>query len=136
MSVSFLIGPNRRLAMPASAQNLSADGRFRYQGGSLPLDSKRNERATCLAARAVDAVVGLAGYLGVDLVLGTSSADDAVIEINPRLTTSYVGLRALARFNLAEALLAVMGGDEPPPLAWRTDSVRFMGDGRLIVWRR
>ena len=39
----------------------------------------------------------------------------------------------MARFNLAEALLAVMGGDEPPRLAWRTDSVHFMGDGRLIV---
>ena len=38
----------------------------------------------------------------------TSVSGDRVIEINPRLTTSYVGLRALARFNLAEALLAVI----------------------------
>jgi predicted ATP-grasp superfamily ATP-dependent carboligase len=47
------------------------------------------------------------GYLGVDLVLGDdpSGADDRVIEINPRLTTSYVGLRAAALCNLAEAML-------------------------------
>src|SRR5665213_4431916 len=132
VSVSFLIGPGRRLAMPASEQHLSKDGRFRYQGGRLPLNAKRNERAARLAGRAVDAVEGLAGYVGVDLVLGATADDDAVIEINPRLTTSYVGLRALARFNLAEALLAVMAGDEPPALEWRAAPVRFTADGRLI----
>ena len=132
VSVSFLIGPGRRLAMPAAAQHLSTDGRFHYQGGSLPLDPQRNARATRLAARAVDAVEGLAGYVGVDVVIGTAADGDAVIEINPRLTTSYVGLRALARFNLAEALLAVMAGEEPPRWEWRTDLVRFTSDGRLI----
>ena len=49
---------------------------------------------------------GLSGYVGVDVVLGNDGRDWA-IEINPRLTTSYVGLRALAGFNLAEAMLAV-----------------------------
>jgi tyramine---L-glutamate ligase len=132
VSVSFLIGPGRRLAMPAAAQHLSTDGRFRYLGGSLPLDPQRNARATRLAVRAVDAVEGLAGYVGADLMLGTTDDGDAVIEINPRLTTSYVGLRALARFNLAEALLAVVQGDEPPCWQWRTDEVRFAADGRII----
>jgi predicted ATP-grasp superfamily ATP-dependent carboligase len=132
VSVGFLIGPGRRLAMPAAAQHLSTDGRFRYLGGSLPLDPQRNARATRLAVRAVDAVEGMSGYVGVDVVLGTTPDGDAVIEINPRLTTSYVGLRALARFNLAEALLAVVEGDEPSCWEWRTDRVRFTADGRLI----
>jgi tyramine---L-glutamate ligase len=132
VSVSFLIGPGRRLAMPASMQHLSTDGRFRYLGGNLPLDAQRNARAARLATRAIDAVEGLAGYVGVDLVLGASADDDAVIEINPRLTTSYVGLRALARFNMAEAMMAVAAGDEPPRWEWRTDQVRFATDGRLI----
>ena len=55
----------------------------------------------------------LIGYVGVDLVLGVAGdgGDDAVIEINPRLTTSYLALRRLLRTNLAAAMLAVARGD-------------------------
>jgi predicted ATP-grasp superfamily ATP-dependent carboligase len=129
-SAAFLLGPGRRLAMPAVAQHLSAEGRFRYQGGSLPLAPELHERASRLAAGAIDAVDGLRGYVGVDVVLGP--AGDAVIEINPRLTTSYVGLRALARFNLAEALLAVVRGGAPAALDWRPGPVRFTPEGTVI----
>ena len=53
------------------------------------------------------------GYVGVDLVLGREpdGSEDVVIEINPRLTTSYVGLRAAARTNLAEAMWQVAQGE-------------------------
>jgi predicted ATP-grasp superfamily ATP-dependent carboligase len=52
------------------------------------------------------------GYVGVDLILGgdPDGHEDAVIEINPRLTTSYVGLRAVAEQNLAEQMLRVAHG--------------------------
>ena len=39
---------------------------------------------------------------------------DFVIEVNPRLTTSYVGLRAVAKTNLAEVMLRVAAGDASP----------------------
>ena len=54
--------------------------------------------------------------MGVDLVLGRdpTGAEDFVIEVNPRLTTSYVGLRAAAKTNLAEAMLRVAEGDTTP----------------------
>ncbi len=131
-SVAFLIGPGRRLALPAVAQRLSADGRFHYRGGRLPLAAGYAERAASLAARAVDAVEGLGGYVGVDIVLGPTADGDAVMEINPRMTTSYVGLRALARFNLAGALLAVAEGKAPPAWEWGTGPVCFMADGGAV----
>lgn len=109
------IGTCRLWSLPACRQHLSDDGRFTYQGGSLPIEPALAARATALARRAVVAVPGLFGYVGVDLVLGAdaSGRDDVVIEINPRLTTSYLGLRKLASVNLTAALLNVAQGHEP-----------------------
>jgi predicted ATP-grasp superfamily ATP-dependent carboligase len=131
VSVSFL-GANQRLhALPAVEQRLSNDGRFRYLGGRLPLSKDLDYRARQLAERAVLPLEGLHGWFGVDLILGTAvdGRDDRVVEINPRLTTSYVGLRRLACFNLGEALLAVVAGHSLPNVEWRAHPVLFHADG-------
>jgi predicted ATP-grasp superfamily ATP-dependent carboligase len=135
VSVALLAGPGRLRTMPAARQHLSADGRCRYRGGQLPLAPPLARRARRLARRAARAVPGLHGYFGVDLVLGPAAdgSADTVIEINPRLTTSYVGLRALARFNLAEALLAVTAGQAPPAWRWRRGEVSFHADGGVRI---
>jgi predicted ATP-grasp superfamily ATP-dependent carboligase len=132
-SVAILIGSKQRLAMPAASQVLSADGRFHYLGGCIPLPEKLTARAQLLACRAVESVPGLLGYMGVDLVLGsaTDGSEDWVIEINPRLTTSYIGLRALAESNLAQALIDIVIGKEVKPLKWRRGQVQFSCDGRV-----
>src|SRR5262249_33030130 len=100
-SAAFLIGPGQRLPLLPAAQHLSEDGRFHYRGGSLPLPPCLAERALRLAERTLATVPGLQGYAGVDVVLGNAEdgSRDYVIEVNPRLTTSYVGLRALAATN-------------------------------------
>ncbi|HZT81345.1 MAG TPA: ATP-grasp domain-containing protein [Gemmataceae bacterium] len=127
-SVAFLIGPCESIALPPATQRLSTDGRFRYQGGSVPLPAALAERAERIARQAVEALPGLRGWVGVDVVLGEGGRDWAV-EVNPRLTTSYVGLRALAERNLADALLRIGEGMEGPCLAWRSGSVEFSAAG-------
>ncbi len=94
-------------------QRISDDGRLRYLGGELPLAAGLAERARSLAERALAAMPAAVGYVGVDLVLGREpdGSEDVVIEINPRLTTSYVGLRAAARINLAEAMWRLAQGE-------------------------
>jgi predicted ATP-grasp superfamily ATP-dependent carboligase len=132
-SVSFLVGPVETVALPPCRQHLSDDGRFQYLGGSLPLPPVLAERAVALGRRALGCVSGLRGYVGVDLVLGGApdGSADVAIEINPRFTTSYIGLRAFAVTNLAEAMLRTVSGESLSPLRWRGGSVRFQANGHV-----
>jgi predicted ATP-grasp superfamily ATP-dependent carboligase len=135
-SVAFLIGPRQVLPLLPGTQRLSEDGHFHYQGGTIPLPPHLTKRASRLAWQAVKVVPGLRGYVGVDLVLGPCSdgKDDQIIEINPRLTTSYLGLRALARNNLALVLVRLLEADEVQPLTWRTGSVDFTPEGNVTYY--
>lgn len=68
----------------------------------FPLESNLRERALKLAKSVVDASPNFLGYAGIDMVLGEDPSDDVVIEINPRLTSSYCFLREWSKENLAE----------------------------------
>jgi predicted ATP-grasp superfamily ATP-dependent carboligase len=133
-SVALLRGPRQTAPLLPARQHLSADGRFRYQGGSLPLPPDLAGRAVELSRRAVATISELRGYVGVDLILGAEAdgSDDWVIEINPRLTTSYLGLRALARTNLALAMLQIAEGQEVK-LEWRPGVVEFTAAGKILA---
>jgi hypothetical protein len=113
-------------------QRITEDGRLRYRGGELPLAAGLGERAIAVADRALAALPATQGYVGLDLVLGRDpeGGEDFVIEVNPRLTTSYVGLRAATRSNLAEAMLRVAGGDTAP-VEFLDRSLEFDVDGNV-----
>src|SRR5690606_21918601 len=93
--------------------------------------------AVALARRAVAAIDGMLGFVGVDMVLTDDPDDDAVIEINPRLTTAYVGLRRLTKDNLAAWLAPELGGQAGAEPTWQNDlSVRYDGGGRVQMTDR
>jgi predicted ATP-grasp superfamily ATP-dependent carboligase len=96
-SASFIVGAagdGEATALAPGFQKLDEGPRIRYLGGRVPLEPVTlRRRATALARRAVGAVPGLRGFVGVDLVLGDREEEDTVIEVNPRPTTSYIGLR-------------------------------------------
>ncbi len=127
VSASILLGSGKCVVLPAASQRLSDDGRFAYLGGSLPLADNLNDRAQGLALRAIAPIECLAGYVGVDLVLGDAEdgSKDFAVEINPRLTTSYVGLREFAKFNLAETMLALALGRPLPEPRYRDGKVEW-----------
>jgi len=112
-SVTLLCGPRQRLALPPAAPHLADDGSFHSRGGRVPLQPPWAARAQRLAEQVASTLANPIGYIGIDLVLGAdwSGTDDRVIEINPRLTTSYLGLRRLARGNLAAWLWAITHGE-------------------------
>jgi predicted ATP-grasp superfamily ATP-dependent carboligase len=131
-SVSVLCGPAGSHLLPGGRQRVSHDGRFQYLGGELPLEEALLRRSHRLAADAVAALPSTTGYIGIDMILGpeTSGSADYVVEINPRLTTSYVALRELSRSNLAEAMLHIARGKDVA-LCFQSGVVQFDADGRL-----
>ncbi len=133
-SVACLCGPREIVPLAPCFQHLAGHGDFTYQGGSLPIDSPLAVRARTLAVRAVSTLPEPRGFIGVDLVLGEDPAGalDYVIEINPRLTTSYVGLRALSRVNLAGLMIAV-AEERAAELCWNASRVHFSSSGVCSV---
>ena len=84
----------------------------KYNGGYVPFNHPLRGNAAVLAEKVVESIPGLRGYVGVDLVL--TNDDVFVVDVNPRLTTSYVGLHRVAGFNIAAALIdAVINGKLP-----------------------
>ena len=116
--------------LPACWQHLQDD--FRYTGGMT--DAHHQRRASRLAQRALAALPQTQVYVGIDLILGPSfdGKDDRVIEINPRLTTSYIGLRAATAENLAEAMLPGIP-IERTRIAFRSNPVEFLASGEVKI---
>ncbi|HUG89994.1 MAG TPA: ATP-grasp domain-containing protein [Planctomycetaceae bacterium] len=125
-------GGRRVEVLPLADQHLSDDGRFRYLGGRVRFPPPQPEQsgAESLVRAACRAVSGLSGYVGFDLILPAEDpAAPVLVEINPRLTTSYLGYRRLTSDNLAERLLHPDRSCPPP--VWDTAAVHFRPDGRL-----
>jgi tyramine---L-glutamate ligase len=135
-SVAILCGPAGRISLEPCKQRISDDGRLRYLGGEMPLAAGLAERARSLGERALAAMPSAVGYVGVDLVLGPEpdGSRDAVIEINPRLTTSYVGLRTAAVGNLAEAMWRIAQGDIGP-VEFSGKPIEFDANGNVSYLR-
>jgi tyramine---L-glutamate ligase len=127
-SVSLLADGRHAVALAVNAQRLSASSNFCYHGGRTPFDHPLAAAAADAAVRTCAALPGLRGYVGVDLVLTASEV--IVIEVNPRLTTAYLGVRAAFDENLAALALAACEGILPlQPIARRR--VRFTAAGRV-----
>ncbi|MEJ2280542.1 MAG: ATP-grasp domain-containing protein [Candidatus Bathyarchaeota archaeon] len=74
----------------------------KYSGGVVPLDHELKKNSLRDAKHLVEAFNGLKGYIGVDIIL--TNEEVVIMEVNPRLTTSYIGLRKIVNFNIAEAI--------------------------------
>jgi len=110
MSGSFLVGEGLRAWLIGMGIQRTAirDGRFVYRGGTMPA---YRHRALPQIQPAVQAVAGLRGFVGVDFIWDPERGHATILEINPRPTTSCVGLcRLLPPGLLARAWL---GACEP-----------------------
>ncbi len=105
-SAVFLISPARGARLLAiGGQRIEVrEGQFIYRGGALPTPCPE---AAAILTRAVEAVPGLCGFIGVDFLWDADRGEAIVLEINPRPTTSCVGLcHVLSPGLLADAWMA------------------------------
>jgi predicted ATP-grasp superfamily ATP-dependent carboligase len=95
MSASFLVserGETQPIAIGRQQMTIR-DGRFAYEGGTIPVACPD---ALPVLRRAVESVEGLRGFVGVDFLWDETRREATVLEINPRATTSVVGLCRIA----------------------------------------
>ena len=131
VSIALVASGSQQTFLPVVSQNLS-EKTCEYAGGCGPLGEDDQRRAMAVASRAISAMPPTArGFVGLDLVLGTRPSEDCVIEINARLTTSYVGLRQMITGNLAARLFDLETG--PMVCNVGVDSVRWTPDGQVWV---
>jgi len=129
-SVGFIGGGQRGPAtiLPPARQNIVTNGAsLSYHGGQIPCKAEIAARITPIAEQLVYALGPFDGYVGADLlvdlaVLPESEASVRVVEVNPRLCSSYVGYRMLAVENLATWMLQQNAGHE---IHWKPETVQF-----------
>lgn len=86
-----------------------AGGRLALEGITVNAVPDVGGELAALAGRIAAAIPDLWGYVGVDLV--ATASGPVVLEINPRLTTSYCGLRPALQVNAAELVLGLLRPD-------------------------
>jgi len=128
-SVSLIGDGSRAFALAVNAQHIRVGLPFAYDGGATPLEHPQAAQAVECALAAYRALPGLVGYVGVDLVL--TEAGPVVTDVNPRLTTAYLGVRAALDVNVAALALEACLGRLPPPPGPPRRRVRFTADGAV-----
>jgi predicted ATP-grasp superfamily ATP-dependent carboligase len=138
-SASFLVGRDGRARLIAAGlQRVEIhEDRYSYHGGTLPTPPHGVAEGP---RPAVECVPGLFGFVGVDYMWDQAARLATVLEINPRPTTSYVGLtKSLPPGMLARAWLDLIteradarrGEPLLPDLDLRK-TVTFAADGAMM----
>lgn len=114
------------LAINRQDIRIDPDGSFHYLGGETPVHPDHEQEIIGTAKKTIE-VLGCQGYCGVDMVV----ADKAyVIEVNPRITTSLVGIVSCMKEEIADILVAASKG-RGPEIVHLEGRVRFDTDGRV-----
>ncbi|MBS7611491.1 ATP-grasp domain-containing protein [Candidatus Bathyarchaeota archaeon] len=101
-SISLLTDDLKALPISLNRQFISIS-RSMYLGGYTPMHHRLLKEAFKIAVKAVEPFKGLKGYVGIDVILSKDGV--YVIEINPRLTVSYIGLSRSLSENPSNAII-------------------------------
>jgi predicted ATP-grasp superfamily ATP-dependent carboligase len=110
-SISVLGLKDQALVLSCNLQSIHlTDGVLGYTGGVVNGATEHWMQLSCLANQTKAAIPGLLGYFGVDVLLDADGV--TLVEINPRLTTSYVHLQQALGCNPAHLVMDAMMGKQ------------------------
>ena len=111
-SCCLLIGNTGGTVLSVNKQEIAFRGeRFEYLGGEVPLNHELARECAEVALTAAE-TLNLRGYCGVDLVVGEAPY---FIELNPRLTTSFIALSRVIKANFGKLLVSTLVEGAFPP---------------------
>lgn len=116
LSASLVVG-DETLPLSVNRQNISIGSDIQYDGGTIGVDTGRNHEIFRTAHLCAE-VLGCRGYVGVDIVMADVPY---IIDVNPRPTTSIIGIDRVMNGELGALLTAARFGGLP-------DSVDLRGE--------
>jgi hypothetical protein len=119
LSASIITG-RTQLALTVNRQLIEINDEISYEGGIVPYYCDRNDEIIAVAKKTAK-VLGCRGYAGVDIVLGGMPY---VVDVNPRPTTSIIGISRVMEEEMADLMLRA-GFGELPDLVKITGSFKF-----------
>lgn len=115
ISVSLISDGKKAIPISLNKQLIELkDDKGRYLGGKIPFESKYKQEAFEIATNAVEAIGGLKGFVGVDLLINNDEKDIYsvyLLEINSRFTTPYVGLKQISNINIGDSIIKLIDGE-------------------------
>ncbi len=138
-SMAIIAGDDWRL-IGAVEQNISIDdtqnkfgSQVTYRGGCGPIQSVSSKQLMSLMEQVRDALPwGALGWIGIDFIIPNfhcNENDLVFIEVNPRLTTSYLGYRQWYGHKLAEWIVGNLDFSKLPTTDISTlDRISFGAD--------
>lgn len=103
-SISMLCKDGQAWLLSCNLQKVELiNNKFHYHGSVVGGSAAYQEEFAFVAQQIATAMPDLAGYVGIDVI--TNRQTVTVLEINPRLTTSYVGLHQSIEFNPAQLMV-------------------------------
>ncbi len=108
LSVSIITGKTQ-LSLTVNRQLIEINDEISYKGAIVPYYCERNPELIETARKTLK-VLGCRGYAGVDIVLGDSPY---VVDVNPRPTTSLIGISRVLDVEIADLILKSRFGELP-----------------------
>ena len=114
ISSSVVVGTSSVLPLTINKQLIKVDGgRLHYEGGEVPFFmGEEAEKEVIRISKKVASALHCKGYVGIDFVFG-GDGKAYVVDVNPRPTTSVVGIAKVLKYEIADLILRAKFGTLP-----------------------